>query len=36
MINLVDTDGSGQVEFDEFLDIMRSSQDDSLHTKEMA
>ena len=36
MIKLVDTDGSGQVEFDEFLDIMRAQGDDTLHTKEIA
>ena len=36
MINLVDADGSGHVEFNEFLDIMRASGDDTLHTKEIA
>ena len=36
MINLVDADGSGQVEFNEFLDIMRASGDETLQTKEIA
>jgi hypothetical protein len=36
MINLVDADGSGQVEFNEFLDIMKATSGETLQTKEIA
>ena len=36
MIDLVDADGSGQVEFNEFLDIMRVSGDENPKAKQMA
>ena len=36
MIKLVDSDGSGRVEFNEFLDIMRANGDETLNTKEIA